>query len=125
MTKAKLTVKEAKLVKAKAQGKTTLVAANTAEYLPNASDETRRVEAQRVLQKPHIQEALQAELERQGIGIEQVVAPVTRALADDNIELQLKGHDRAMKILGVKQGDGSPTFNNFGTIVAEMKNKYE
>lgn len=119
-----LTVKERKLVKAKAEGKTVLDAANEAEYLPNASDETRRVEAHRVLQKPHVQEALQEALAAQGITYDMIVQPVTNALKSDSIELQLKGHDRAVRLLGIKESGSGTTVNNFGTIVTEMRDKY-
>lgn len=115
-----LTVKQAKLVKAIAEGKTKTQAGLEAGYGTNP--ESARVTAHEALQNPTVQQKLQQELERQGITIEQVVAPVTRALADDNIETQLKGHDRAVKILGLKQGEGTTTIIfNQGDVV---KSKY-
>jgi phage terminase small subunit len=121
MAKPKLTVKEAKLVKGVASGKPKYIAAIDAGYSPKSAPQI----ADETLKKPNVQEALQAELIRQGISLEQIVAPVTRALVDDSIELQLKGHDRAMKILGANQSQGGNTINNFGTIVNELKAKYE
>ena len=122
MTK-KLTVKEAKLVKAKVEGKTHAQAYKEV-YSETASYATAVSNTDKILKKEHITNALRTELERQGISIEQVVKPVTRALQDDSIEVQLKGHDRAMKILGANHLEGT-TVNNFGTIVTEMKDRYE
>jgi len=122
MAKPKLTVKQAKLVKGIAEGKPKQVAAIEAGYGSNLNSAA--AIASETLKIPSVQEALQAELARQGITLEAVVAPVTRALADDSIELQLKGHDRAVKLLGLKQGgEGSNTtvIFNQGDVV---KSKY-
>lgn len=118
--KPKLTVKEAKLVKGIAEGKTKVQSAKDAGYSPRSAAEI----ASETLKKPNVQEALQEELAKQGITIDKIMRPVTNALNSDSIDLQLKGHDRALKVLGVKQGEGGTTVNNFGTIVAEIKDKY-
>lgn len=123
MATKKLTIKEAKLVKAKAEGKTNLQAYREV-YSPTASDATADSNTRKILGKEHITNALRTELERQGISIEQVVKPVTRALQDESIEVQLKGHDRAMKILGANQSE-TPTINNFGNLLMQQKAKYE
>lgn len=137
--KPRLTVKEAKLVKGIAQGKKKQQAGIDAGYSGKPS--TVSVTVSDVLKKPKVQEALQKELEKQGIGIEQVVAPVVKALTatqvirhkdgtleatnEDDIELQLKGHDRAMKILQpTKDSDNGNTINNFGQMILEQKDKY-
>ena len=118
----RLTVKEAKLVKGVAQGKTKRQAAIDAGC--TGTPETISVSASEVLRKPNVQEALQEELKRQGISIEQVVAPVTRALTDDSIELQLKGHDRAMKILGANHN--TPNVNiNFNQVANDQRDVYD
>lgn len=116
-----LTVKQRKFVKAVAEGKPKYKAAMEAYDVKEPT--TAAVMASETLSKPNIQEALQVELARQGITLEQVVAPVTRALADDSIETQLKGHDRAVKILGLKQNEGGNTtiIFNKGDVV---KDKY-
>ncbi len=119
----KLTVKEAKLVKAKAEGKSHKEAYVEAGYSPT-TDNAMAVNANKVLSKPNVQEALQKELARQGITLEQVVAPVTRALTDDNIDTQLKGHDRAMKILGANQDKGNTVNVNFNQIVQDQRERY-
>lgn len=117
--KPTLTVKQAKLVKGVAQGKKKRDAARDAGY--SGSPETLSVTASEVLKKPNVQEALQAELQRQGIGMEDIVAPVANALKAKvrltsrvdgetieidapDLEMQLKGHDRAIKILRIDNG---------------------
>lgn len=140
MAKPKLTVKEAKLVKAKAEGKTTLEAANEAGYLPNANDETKRVEATRTLQKPHVKAALDIALKKYGIDIESAIAPIGKALRAtkvqitgqgdqafaevvEDIELQLKGSDRALKLMGIGQNK-EPSTTNFIQVINEKGSKY-
>ena len=132
-TKAKrLTVKESKLVKGVAEGKSKLKAATDAGYLPNATDETRRVEAHKTLQKPHVQEALEKALAVRGITIDKIVAPVAEALEYENpldpkdqIEVRLKGHDRGIKIIrpqGTPNGGGT---NVFVGIINNQKGDYD
>lgn len=123
MTK-KLTVKQAKLVKAKAEGKTHAEAYREA-YSPTASYATAVSNTDKLLKKEHITNALRTELERQGVTLEQVVRPVTNALNNENIEVQLKGHDRAMKILGANQSDGTNVNINFNQIAQEQRERYE
>lgn len=118
----KLTVKEAKLVKGIAEGKKKRQAGFDAGY--TGKPETVSVDVSKTLKKPNVQEALQVELARQGITLEQVVAPVTRALTDDSIETQLKGHDRAMKILGANQPREAPININFNQVVQKDKDEF-
>lgn len=136
-----LTVKEAKLVKAKAKGKTVLESANIAEYLPNATDETRRVEAHKTLQKPHIKEALQQELAKQGITIEAVVKPIADGLVAEKVSIvgngdqamaeitpdhnvRIKSSQIASKWLGLEQNTEPQGGNTYVQIIQEQKNKY-
>lgn len=130
-----LTVKETKLVKARAEGKTISDAAKIAEYLPNATDETRRVEASRTLQKPHVQEALQVALEKHGITLDRAIEPISKALVATKVEIkgndtdghfaevvedldmQLKGSDRALKLMNIGQGAGTTIIFNQGDVV--------
>jgi len=120
VAKLKLTVKEAKLVKGVAAGKPKYIAAIEAGYSPKSAPQI----ADETLKKPNVQNALQLALEKAGITPELIMAPVVDALRHEELETRLKGHDRAVKIVQPKQADG-PTINNFGTIVAEMKDRYE
>lgn len=120
--KPPLTVKQAKLIKGIAQGKPKQVAALEAGYGNNLNSAA--AIANETLKNPNVQEALQAELSRQGITLETIVAPVTRALADDSIELQLKGHDRAVKLLGLKQGGDGSSDVHYHLHQAQQRDKY-
>ena len=123
MAKKELTPQQAKLVKGIAEGKTKQQAGIDAGYGSNPASTSAIVTE--TLKIPKIQEALQNEMLRQGITLEQVVAPITRALADDSIELQLKGHDRAIKILqGQSKQDGNTTYN-FNNVQVTQKEKYD
>lgn len=123
MPKPKLTVKEAKLVKAKAEGKTHVQAAKEAEYLPNASDRTIQTEVNNTLKKPHVQEALYAALKRKGLTPDDIMNPVAEALKHDELDMRLKGHDRAMKIIQPK-GDGGTVNINFNNVAKEDKDEF-
>lgn len=112
----RLTYKEATLVKERAKGKKVLEAATTANYLPNATPETRRVEAQRTLQKPHVKAALEIALEKHNITLDRALAPISKGLSatkvnyvtgeiEDDIKTQLASSDRALRLHGVGSGE--------------------
>lgn len=139
MAKPKLTVKQAKLVKGIAQGKPKQVAALEAGYGSNLN--SAGAIANDTLRIPSVQDALYAALERAGLTPDDIMNPVANALKAKvrlksvvngetieidapDIEMNLKGHDRAMKIIQPRGEGGGTTVNNFGTIVAEMKDKY-
>jgi len=125
MTDLALTRKEILLVKAIAAGQTKKAAALNA--YDTTDPNTASAIASETLRKPKVQEALRKELEKQGITIEAVVKPVAKALVaktesgEDDIELQLKGHDRAMKLLIDKdeQKGGNTYIFNKGDVVAK------
>jgi hypothetical protein len=119
-----LTVKQAKFVKAKAEGKTGVEAAmaayDTTDYF------TANAIAVQNSQKPSIQEALHAEFKRQGITLERIVRPINDALDANKIvtsptepdkevadhSIRLKASGMAAQFLGVgKQGDGTTNIN--------------
>lgn len=116
----KLTMKEIKLIRGILEGKTKRQAALDA--YDTKSLETASVIASETLAKPNVQQALQAALYKQGIDIDKVVAPVAKALEatikirtengvvdteEPDLDMQLKGHDRAFKIMsmGIKKDD--------------------
>ena len=86
-----LTVKEAKLVKGIAEGKKKYKAAVDAGYSPNSAG----VIASETLRKPNIQEALQAELARQGITLEKIIKPIKDGLEAEKVHIVGNG-DQAM-----------------------------
>ena len=138
-TKDDLTIKEAKIVKAKAQGKTHIQAAKVADYLPNANDNTKQVEVARTLKKPHVKQALHKALKAKGITLDKALEPVAKALNAkkvvqiegdfyetevDDLDMQIKGSDRALKLMGVSGKDDSGNTYNFTQIINEKGGRY-
>ena len=128
----KLTIKETKLVQAKAKGLTNHEAYVQAGYAPT-NKESSVVNASKVLRKPHVKEALDKALIKHGITLDTAIAPIGKALTamkqneftgeiTEDIATQLKGSDRALKLMGV-QSTETPT-NQFIQIVKEQTNKY-
>ena len=138
MAKA-LTVKELKLVKAKAKGKTHDVAHDEAGYSPNNSKNGKVVNTSKVLSKPHVKEALHKALEAKGITLDKALEPVAKALNAkkvvqiegdffetevDDLDMQIKGSDRALKLMGVSSSSDGNTTNNFIQINQTQRDKY-
>ena len=136
--KRTLTVKQAKLVKAKAQGKTHKEAYVEAGYAPT-TDNAMMVNANRVLSKPNVQEALQAEMARQGITLEKIIKPVADALEAKKIvtsptepdkevadhSIRLKASSMAQTLLGAnKNQEGGGTSIHFHQHIEGQKEKY-
>lgn len=110
----KLTMKQTKFVKEVAKGKTGEAAALSAYNTDDPN--TARSIASENLTKPNIREAIEKEMERQGITIESAIKPVAMALNANimgktlagnivdsgvpDVDMRLKGHDRAMKLMG-------------------------
>lgn len=136
-----LTPKEIKLVKGIAEGKTKQKAA--LEAYNSSTPEIASVTASKVLKKANVQDALAEAFERHGITIDAAIAPVGKALKAtkvvihgngeeafaevvEDIELQLKGHDRVMKLmnLGKDASDSPKVINNFIMLSADKKEKY-
>jgi len=132
-----LTVKEAKLVKAKVQGKTHREAMEEAGYSlgENNPDKVARVNASKTLAKPHVKEALDKALVRHGITLDTAIAPIGKGLhamkqneytgeITEDIKLQLQASDRALKLMGVGQSKDDVTTQNFIQINNDIRNKY-
>lgn len=133
--KPKLTIKQARFVKAKAEGKS-----GTQAYMEaygSTNPNVAKVEASRTLTKPNVQEALQAELERQGLTLPKLVKPVVDAIEATKIvtshtepdyevpdhSIRLKGVQIAAKWMGVSDTDSGNTYN-FTQINNEMRGRY-
>lgn len=89
----KLTVKEAKLVKAKAEGKTNAEAYKEAGYSVPATKEAAVVNASKVLSKPHVKEALHAALEKHGLTPDAVVGVVADGMKAEKVVIVGKDED--------------------------------
>jgi phage terminase small subunit len=120
MSKPKLTVKQAKFVKAKAEGKTGVEAAMIAYDTTDVR--TAAAISSENLTKPNIQEVLNNAMEKAGITVEAAIAPIGEALRNDELDMRLKGSDRALKLMLPKAE--TTTNINFGTVINEMKDKY-
>lgn len=140
MAKKSLTVKERKLVKAKAQGKSNKESYLKAGYAPS-TDKAMVVNTSRVLARPNVKEALQAELAKQGINIESVVKPIAEGLRAEKVSIvgngdsamaeitpdhnvRIKSSQIASKWLGLENQEGSVNVH-FHAHQAEQKAKYD
>lgn len=139
--KPKLTVKEAKLIQAKAKGMTNAEAYKAAGYSMPKTKEAAVVNASKVLGRPQVQEALQAALVKHGITLDTAIAPIGKALTAtkveihgkdneafaevvEDIDLQLKGSDRALKLMGISNSEGSTVNVNFINVAKDLKDEY-
>lgn len=140
MTKPKLNVRQAKFVKAKAAGKSNTQAAMYATGTKSIN--SAKTLGHRLSTDVNVQEALHAEMARQGITLERIVAPINRALdakktvilgngddafADvvDDHSVQLKASSMAAQFLGIgKSGEGTVNINFIG-VVQEDRDQYD
>lgn len=99
MPKTKLTPKQAKFVRGIAEGKTNTQSA--LEAYDTESYEVANAIAVENLQKPSIQEAVEIARVKLNLTPERALKPIDDALNDDDLEMRLKGSDRALKIMGI------------------------
>jgi len=129
----KLTVKEAKLVKGIAEGKTQRQSYIDA-YDTKGSIPTVDAEASKTVRKPQVQEALAKALIKHGIDLDSSIAPIGKALhamkqneftgeITEDIKTQLMGSDRALKLMGIGQ-DRDNGSTNFIQIINEKGSRY-
>lgn len=128
--------KEIKFIAEKAKGKTNLQAIKAA--IPGLSESSLGKVANRMSNKVNVQDELARVFREQGITLDAAIAPISKALIAtkvvihgnkedsfaevvDDVDLQLKGSDRALKLMGI--GNESVT-NNFLIITDSHKDKY-
>ncbi len=128
MAKPKVTVREAKLVQGVVAGKTKRQAAKDAGY--GGSPETLSVRASSVLKKSNVQDYYAELMAKHEITVERALKPISKALDAkktvvtgdgdnasynevDDLDMQLKGSDRALKLLGVSAPENPITNYNF------------
>lgn len=134
-----LTLKQAKFVKAKAEGKTNRRAAQDAT---GASESVAAVQANRMLKNVNVQEALQAEFVKQGITLEAIVRPIADGLtatkmvvmgkdSDDSFvditpdhSIRLKASGMAAQFMGIGKQANDITVN-FISQAAEQRTVYD
>lgn len=134
-------MKQAKFVKGIAEGKSPTVSALDA--YETESYGTAAVIASENINKPNIKSAIDAVMEKQGITMERIIEPVNKALSAtkvvihgngeeafaevvEDIELQLKGHDRAMKLMTIGMPKDQPgnISINFNQHIQSQREKY-
>jgi hypothetical protein len=143
MTNKKPTVKELKLVAAKAKGKKNDEAWDEAGYSQNSNKNTKVVNTSKILSKPHVQEALQVALKKHGITLDKAIAPIGEALDAEKVvivgkgddafadvtpdhSVRLQASDRALKLMGVNNNETSGTTNyNFINVAKTDKDEFQ
>lgn len=123
----KLTMKQAKFVKEYvANGGNGTKAAAKAYEVKN--ERTATVIASENLTKPDIQRALLKSAERLGITEDMIMLPVQKALVavdkegNDDLDMQLKGHDRIVKLINGKDNGVSLNIESATGIEISFKN---
>lgn len=130
----KLTVKERKLVELKAKGVSSKEAYKQVyNVTPTTKDSTATSNTQKILNKPHVKNALQQALNKHDITLDNALQPISKGLraikqneftgeVTDDIALQLKASDRALKLLGVQSTEGTGQFH---LHLHEARQKYD
>ena len=121
--KPKLTPKQAKFVRGIAEGKTNTDSA--LEAYDTDSYETAAVIATENLKKPNVQQAVEVARVKLGITSERALKTINDALNIEDLEMRLKGSDRALKIMGIANKDNSGTSIQFNQIQINQKGKYD
>lgn len=138
----RLTVKEAKLVKAKVAGKSNREAYQEV-YSATAKDTTAAQNTTKILQKPHVKEAFERALEKANITEERLALKLSEGLdatravvmgkesSDSFVDVQPdfairhKYLETALKVKGIGQSnDPNTTVNNFGNLLMQQKDRY-
>ena len=113
---SKLTIKEAKFVKAVAEGKSNTQAA--LEATGATSVNSAKTLGHRLSTKVNVKEALDKVLAKHNINIDTAIAPIGKGLVamkmneftgeiTEDLGMQLKASDRALKLMGVGQDKDS------------------
>lgn len=125
--KPKLTMKQAKFVRGIAEGKPEYKAALDAYDIKSKHQiGTASAIASENLEKPRIQEAVELARIKLNITPERALKPIDDALNSDDLEMRLKGSDRAIKIMGIgNRQDNGNTTNIFGNVQVTQKEKYD
>lgn len=123
MAKATQPIRTKKLVDAIVAGKSISEAGMIATGSNSLSSGA--AQASRMLKREDVKQALAEAFEKHGITLDAAVAPIGKALKADEIELQLKGSDRALKLMGLNgQNDNGTTNYNFINVANSDKAKY-
>lgn len=121
--KPKLTMKQAKFVRGIAEGKTNTDAA--LEAYDTDSYDVAKVIASENITKPNVKEAIDLAMVKLNLTPERALKPIDDALDSDDLEMRLKGSDRAIRLMGIANKDnGGGTINNYGQMILGKMDKY-
>jgi len=138
-TRTKLTPKQAKFVEGIARGKSGLQSA--LESYDTVSPDVAKSIASENLTKPYIKLALEPFFEKHNISLDTAIAPIGKALVAtkvvihgnkedafaeevEDLEMQLKGSDRALKLMGIGQDKGGDKLADFIQVINEKGSRY-
>lgn len=133
-----LNPKQINIIKGKVAGKKNRTIAK--ELMPNIDPHSAETLVSRELKKVDVKEALAAAFEAHGITLDAAIEPIGKALKAtkivihgnkedafaeevEDLDLQLKGSDRALKLMGIGAEQG--TTNNFIFIAKGQRAKYD
>lgn len=74
---------------------------------------------------PHVKQAIDEALIRQGITIDVAVAPIAEALNHEQLDYRLKGSDRALKLMGADKNTDNPLNANFIQVNNNYGERYQ
>lgn len=126
-----LTLKQSKLVKARAAGLTLEQAGLAAGA---GTPVSARVYAHETLKKPNVQAAVQAELAKQGLDLATVVKPITDAIKADKLteegwvpdhSIRLNASWKALTLMGAVQKDATNLNINFNQFAQKQREDYQ
>jgi hypothetical protein len=136
-----MTEKQKKLVKAVVKNGGNKTKAGMAVYKTKKPANAQRMAA-KALKQPNVQQALEAELKKQGITLESSIAPISKGLKAkvrnmkgalvcdedgnpiDDIDTQLKASDRALKLLLPKERPEANLSFNFNIDSAKFGGEF-
>lgn len=76
------------------------------------------------LQKPSIQEAIETAMVKMNLTPERAVKPIDEALNHEDLEMRLKGSDRALKLMGVGKDGGTKVNINFNNVASKDRDEF-
>lgn len=76
------------------------------------------------LSKPNIQQAIETAMVKLNLTPERAVKPIDEALNHEDLEMRLKGSDRALKLMGVGKDGGTKVNINFNNVASKDRDEF-
>lgn len=117
-------MKQAKFVRGIAEGKTQVQSA--LDSYDTESYEVANAIAVENLQKPSIQEAVELARVKLNLTPERALKPIDDALNHEDLEMRLKGSDRALKLMSIgSKSEGNNININFNQHIQGQRERYK